>query len=289
MSTTILHVSDTHHGLFAGLFPPEIELVYLNNERKTHKASSTSLWVWDNYQRLISTAIDFAEKDPVIVIHTGDICHGAQFAEYLYSGWPEHQVAIAVRCLSELRRIPTLQGIRLCYGTAAHDYGMASTSRQVADLVAPWGYGLWCGAYGVENIDGGQVDYAHRGPGNAHGEDPQLAARRYAIRLCRGMLERGKLAPVAILRGHVHRKTLGYVEIPWGKSGWTSTISVAAPLCGHNEFARNATQNTPFTEVGGALIRIHNGRVVEQIAPTWEIENRQTVDGCLAHPFTGQV
>lgn len=289
MSITVLHISDNHAGLHSGLFPPEMELTYLNNEKKKHIATATSLWVWDCWQRLISTTIDFAEHDPVIVIHTGDITHGSTYAEYLYSSWPEHQIAIAVRCFAELRRIPTLSGIRLCYGTAVHDYGNASAARQVADLLAPWGYGLWCGSYGHEAIDGGEVDFAHRGPGPSRGEDRAITARRYAIRLCRDMMERGKTAPIAILRGHIHLKTLGYVEVPWGKGNWTTTISIGSPLSGLNEYARNATQNTPFNEVGGALLRIHNGRVVEQITPTWEQENRQIVDGCVSHPFSGQM
>jgi|WetSurMetagenome_2_1015567.scaffolds.fasta_scaffold432704_1 hypothetical protein len=286
---TILHITDGHSGLMAGLIAPGTKLEYDNGEIIEQTLTSTSLWVWECYGRMISTTIDWAEGDPVVVYYTGDTTHGSTFPDYLYSGHQDHQVVIAVNAIEQLRRIPTLAGIRFCYGTAAHDYGMASAAKQITASCAAWGYPVSCVSYGIEDLDGCQVDYAHRGPGVGNAEDKSTTPRKYAIRLVRKFLERGQRAPDVILRGHVHVRSTGMVNVPWGKLGKDVLMSVGAPLTGPNEYARNASQNQVITEVGGTLIRVRNGRPVDWQAVTFEREERVHVGGVLAHPFTGTV
>jgi hypothetical protein len=287
MPTTLLHLSDSQSGQLGGLIAPGTELEYDNNEKRTPELSATSLWVWDCYNKVIDTAIDYTGTDPLVVYHTSEVVHGSRFIEYLYSSWQEHQVTIAVQALSHLRRIPTLAGIRFCYGTGAHDYGQQSATKGVAERCAAWGYPVACVDHGVEEIDGCSIDWAHHGPTVSRMEDKACAGRRYVIRLLRLFLERGKRAPDIVLRGHVHARITEMVKVPWGRDGVPVLLSIGAPLAGMNEYAHKFTQSTPITEIGGTLIRIENGRVLDFQGVTFERENRQRVDGVVAHPYEG--
>lgn len=287
MPTTILHISDTHAGLMAGLIAPGTELEYDNGEKRTHELSSTSAWVWECYQKLIKITAEWAGDDPVVVYHTGDVCHGSRFLEYLYSVWQEHQETIATAALSSLRQIPQLAGFRFCYGSAAHDYGQQSATKNVSANVAAWGYPVACVDHGVEEIDGCMIDWFHRGPKVSATEDRNSTGRRFVIRLCRTFLERGKRAPDVVLCGHVHARITEQVLVGWGKLGHSVMLSVGSPLCGMNEYARNYTMSAPIVEVGGTLIRVSNGRVLEHAVVTWEQEQRQTIDGVIGHKYQG--
>jgi hypothetical protein len=285
--TTILHITDTHGGLFGGLIEPGTELTYDNGEKHTPELSSLSQWVNECYHKLITTTIDYAESDPVVVIHTAEVCHGSRFSEFLYTPWPDHQVAIAVRSLTELRQIPTLSGFCFAYGSQAHDWGQQSATKQVAEQVAAWGYPVECVDMGRVEIDGALVDFAHKGPMTSKTEDVASVGRKYTIRLARSYLERGKRAPDIVLRGHIHRRVTDLVKVPWGRDGVSVLLSVGAPLTAGNEFALNFTHALPFTEVGGTLIKIDRGRVVDWQIVTWERENRQHLDGVRFYHFNG--
>jgi hypothetical protein len=285
MSITILHITDSHSGLMAGLIAKGTELVYDNGDKRTVLLSSMSEWVLECFNRVIDSAIDFAGSDPVIVYHTGDTCHGNAFSEYLYSAWQDHQVTIAVGALSMLRRIQTLAGIRFAYGTDKHDYGENSATKAVADQCAAWGYPMECVSHGAEEIDGCLVDFAHHGPSVGKGEDKNSGGRRYTIRLVRTFLERNQRAPDIILRGHFHQRVTEPVVVSFGRVAHNVMLSIGAPLCGFNSYSRKATSSAPLCEVGGTLIRVNNGHVVDWQAATWEHENRVHIQGVDFYKF----
>ena len=288
MSTTILHISDSHGGLMSGLIAPDTELTYNNNEKRTVLLSSTSQWIWECYNKLIDTANDFAAGDPVIVYHTAEVCHGSTFPDYLYSSWQNHQEEIAVKSLAQLRSIKNLAGLRFCYGSGSHDFGQQAATKNVADAVAAWGYPTACVDHGWEEIDGCMVDWCHPGPRPGAGIDKASPVRMYAIRCTRAYMERGKRTPDILLRGHVHIPWLDTVRVGFGKAAVDVTISVGAPLTGVNEYGRRYNHIDALTVVGGALLRVHHGRVVETQAVKFEREDRAKIEGVVAHPFQGQ-
>jgi hypothetical protein len=271
----------------SGLIAPDTELTYNNNEKRTVLLSSTSQWIWDCYNKLIVTANDFAGDDQVVVYHTSEVCHGSTFPDYLYSSWQDHQVAIAVKSLAQLRNIKNLAGLRFCYGSGAHDWGQQAATKAVADEVAAWGYPTACVDHGWEELDGCIIDWAHPGPRASTGIDRGSGPRLYAIRSARSYLERNKRAPDVILRGHTHIRYTELVKVAWGKDGVYVMMSVGAALTGPNEYSHKYNHVEAVTEVGGTLIRVHNGRVVEYQAATWEREDRQRVDGVVAHAYRG--
>lgn len=195
---------------------------------------------------------------------------------------------IAVRSLAELRQIHSLAGIRLCYGTGVHDWGLQAATKAVADELAAWGYPLACVDHGYEEIDGAVIDWCHVGPKPNYGIDRASSVRLYALRCTKSYLERGKRAPDVLLRGHVHNPWLDFVSVHFGRDVIPVTISVAPPLCGSNEYARKYNHADALTVVGGHLLRVHNGRVVDYQAVLFEREDRQRVEGVVAHPFTGR-
>jgi hypothetical protein len=287
MSTTLLHLSDSHSGLLAGLIAPETELEYDNGEKRTMLLSSASEWVWECFNKLIDATIDFADGDAVFVYHTGEVCHGGKFAEFLYSAWAGHQVTIAVKALAELRRIPSLTALRLVYGTAAHDYGMQAMTKDCASQIASWGYSTACVSHGLEEVEGCLIDFAHHGPSVSKTEDKASVGRRYVIRYARKFLERSQRAPDVILRGHVHQRVTEPVKVPWGRDGKPVLLSIGSPLTGPNEYARQFTKSAPLTEVGGTLVKLNNGFVVDFVGVTWERDERQRIEGVVAHTYQG--
>jgi hypothetical protein len=117
------------------------------------------------------------------------------------------------------------------------------------------------------------------------GEDKNSGGRRYTIRLVRTFMERGQRAPDIILRGHYHQRVTEPVLVRWGKVDHNVLLSIGAPLCGFNSYSRKATGSAPLCEVGGTLLRIDNGRVVDFQAATWEHENRVFIQGVEWHKF----
>lgn len=288
MPTTILHLTDSHAGLRSALMMPGTKLVYDNGETKEYPIeclSARSVWLLEKYNKLIDTTIAYADGDPVIVFHTAELCHGSQYPDYLYSPWLDHQVQIAISVMAELRRIPTLAGFRLCYGSKEHDYGQQSATKLVADGMAAWGYPVQCVEMGREIDDGCLIAWQHYGPKRGKGQDRTQGARSFIIRFTRAYLERGQRAPDIFLCGHFHERLTEPINVHWGRDGQNVLLSIGAPLCCPNEYARTFISDSPFTEVGGTLIKIDNGRVLDYQAVTYEYENRIHVEGVVAHPY----
>lgn len=289
----VLHISDTHSGIYEGLLRDGTEVdEYLPLSTETHRVklsqSSTEKWLWDEaYMPLIHETIRFAGESPVIVVHTGDAIHGQAHiaSDYAHSAILDQQVVIAEAALSELRTIPTLAAWIMIYGTAAHDYGQQQGTRLLSEKIAAWGNPVYCRAYVSDRLGGVKSDIAHHGPNVSYTEDKVAMARKFALRLCRGDMERGEEMPGLILRGHIHQKVLQPVVIPWGGSEKTTLLSVAPPLCGPNEYALRylSSRGMPYVEAGGNIIRISDGRVVEWESVTAQRDIRQRVFANVAY------
>ena len=257
-------MGDTHCGLKNGLIAPGTELDY-SGEKKTVNILSWSEWLWhDVYSPGITLAGEIAGGDPVFVLHDGDVVHGSRFTEHLYSAWPEHQVAIAVRVMAECRRLQNLAAFAMVHGTGSHDFGENSATRKVAEAMAPWGLPVMVDDHiDVDLPDGFRVDLAHHGP-NVGGNDYVRgnAARGYAKQRATGYLQRGDKFPDMIVRGHVHQDLYEpCVPVPWAGSYRDTAMFITPPLCGPNGYARQASRSIDRAICGMFFVEVLNGRI----------------------------
>jgi hypothetical protein len=293
--TTTYHVAmgDMHCSLRNGLIAPGTELTYDNGEKRLVLLSDWSKWLWgDVWQPGIEYGASLVGKNPLYIHCTGDSVHGAQFSEFLYSNYIDHQVQIAVGALAAWRQVPTLAGLAHSHGTQPHDYGENAASKLIAADVAAWGLEVEAGEHLFSDFGGVFIDQAHRGPSTGDGENYGNVARRYAQRYIRRQKERDETVPVAILRGHIHVDFCERVSIVWAGTQHVETLMIITPpMCGPNGYSRQASLNAEWVRCGMYFFVVEDG-IIKDVWP-WLVERdtRQYYEfanvGVVAHTYKG--
>ena len=274
MTQRIVHFtfSDTHCGSHEGLTAPGT--VYTGNDGKNQHTitrdmlSDDQLWLWDLWLEAIEKLGEFAGSDPIIVDESGDPVHGTNHLDNTYSVVDIEQANIAVQARYPIHAaLKSIIAWRLAYGTAAHDYGQSSGTRQIAASIAAWGVNPEHGAV-LERNDGGFItNLAHHGP--TVGRLPTNrggALRTYVNALQLERISDNLPVPNMIIRGHVHRHYFEPVQLQWGSGQLTTWGLINAPMCGPNLYAFQAARTPDRWQAGPCMWSVEDGKMGEFIS-----------------------
>jgi len=264
----VLVVTDWHSGHVLGLCSPDVRLEDPDTGEKTviPSLTDTQRYLWDVYRDDVESARKWAGRDPVILLHLGDMTQGNKHPEQLMSNRRSDQVAIAVKSLElPLSRVQNVEAVRLVQGTSAHDpIGemtiLAAKDKDLYKLCR----NIKTTIHTVMTVGGAKVDYTHPGPHPGGRKWLEGNIVRYNLRdmmlddICYG------IEPADVyLRGHRHTYRHEVVEI-YGDPDRRSEMFSLPAYCGISYYARQAATKPRLTTCM-LMLEIIDGKVGHQL------------------------
>jgi len=242
-------LSDTHAGHRFGLMDPSVTL-YDEDEQGnlipyTPEPSAIQRWLWRCYQDDVANAMAFANGDPLVVLHNGDLTWGRKYARELVSTREADQILIAVANMQPWFEYDDLQAVRFSHGTGSHAFYEATAAVLVSEQLRALHPDTDIGVvrHGLLSLDGVRVDYAHHGPTPGIRQWTQGNQLRYYLRsLMNDEIIRGREPPRVVIRSHYHTYCRETLRVH-GACEWVSDIVVTPAYCGLSEYAQQATRS----------------------------------------------
>ena len=286
MRATLVAITDKHGGNALGLMNPDT-VFYKKNKRGdleeyTLPINDTQEWLWEVYGKIIKRAKQTAKRSdsPLFVIDLGDQTQGFKYHTELVSTSLADQILIAKANLMPWYNLKRLKAVRLIAGTASHEFEEAGStvlvSRNLKDKypdidTRPMFHGLF-------DFGGVTIDAAHHGPNDSSREWLKGNSARYYLRdLMTREIMSGREPPKLVLRGHYHVRIYETLRIWTETKCYQSHIIVGPPLCAFGDYARQITRSAFQVTVGGVIIEVVDGKILEPefISETIDVRTKE--------------
>jgi len=261
-------MSDTHGGCKLGLLNPKTVLHSLDKDGNlipyTPQLTAVQKWLWKCYVEDIAGVVALAGRDPIVLIHNGDIAHGNKYAEELVSTRPADQIEIGVMIMKPWYE-HRIRSTRLISGTWAHSLGEGSTTLEVAARLGPKARVV---NHALFTVDGVTIDCAHHGafPGSRNWLKGNIV-RYYTRSIMYDAIAKGEIPPRLVVRGHYHEWVHETVRL----NGYATDSIVLPAYCGLNGHGRQVTKSMSSISVGMAALEIVDG----ELRRVWPFERSQ--------------
>jgi len=272
MRRIVAMIADTHGGHKLALCNPDTRWEDENADgTRTWSGptlTDTQRWLWDRYTEHMGQVIEFAHGDPVTLIHNGDITWGVKYPEQLVSSRIDVQPTIGYYNLLPWLENDNVRTVRLIHGTPSHEFGMGSSSRQVAQMLS-MGFrdrDVATSRHAVFSVDGVRIDCAHHGPTSGIRQWTSGNQLRYYLKsLMNDSILRGLDPPRIVARAHYHTYCRETVRI-YGEREWVSDVVMVPAYCGLTHYAVQATRSAYLLSCGVVAAEIVDGTMT-QICP----------------------
>lgn len=268
--------SDTHAGHDLGLMSPKtmdiVPVPTKNQDGKTTQewiARPVNLtpyqsWLWHEvYTPNIKATFDFANGDPVTVVHNGDLSQGVKYIDKHVSVDTALQMFAATANLMPWFEYKNLKAFRVIWGTDSHIFGDNSTPRIVTEMLKK-DYpkvDIKQTAHSLLDVGGVLLDIAHHGPsgGIRNWTEPNMFMY-YTRSLMADAIDRDMRPPDAVIRSHFHRRIEGTLTKFYAKYGRVRTWYLLLPSYqGMNGYARQRSRSADMVLNGHVDLEIING------------------------------
>lgn len=278
--------SDIHSGFVLGLMNPETILEAEDGDTvyKYHpQLSATQEHLWSRYEEDIDSVARFANGDPIVAVHNGDIAHGIKYIQQLVSTRMADQIVIGYYNMLPWLEMNNVISLRLIYGTSAHNFGEGSADILVARWLASEFPNRDIQSYhhGLMNIGGVLVDFSHHGP--YHGSRQWLTgnvANFYLRDLMTREIMRGKKPPDLVVRSHYHTYVKVTLNISIDDTDFESILVITPSYSGAGDFARQHARSPYLITNGMVAVEIIDGEIgrVKRYSKTLDIRVKETID-----------
>lgn len=289
-------LGDTHGGSLFGLMRPGIEIPrdefteMLEDEtphREPFRPAVTShhQWMYNTYMYAIDEIKHLAGKDDILVIHGGDITHGAKHADaekvspVIFDQW-----YIAFDSMRDLLELPNVKWLRIVKGTGSHVFSHGTSEMIVAELLRREypkkdinvSYQYLLDAFGVE------YDIAHHGPGTGiRNWTKGNVLRLYTKSAALDALDAGKAPPDVMLRYHYHEYCPETVTVRRNGTTYYTRCYINPGFHALDDYARKATKSKSKTEAGMLAWEIVDGKLrgeAHEFIRTADMRTRETIE-----------
>lgn len=276
-----LFISDTHAGFKFGLMNPNVKLYDTdeNGNIKTYTPNSTAVQKY--FWQLFCDGCNFVEKyangDPIVAIHFGDITHGIKYPKTLVSTEIADQPIIAVYNTGPILSLPGVRSFRLTAGTDAHNFDDANAEKMVINnlkLLYPM-INMELVTHGLGIIDGVEIEYAHQGPytGSRMHLKGNIAHQYLRDKMTAELLA-GKTPPRLYVYGHYHEFILVTETVSIGNDDYTSSLMVMPSFNFPNLWTTAQTRAQSRFTHGIVAIEIIDGKLTDVKRLTQTIDRR---------------
>lgn len=271
-----INIGDNHAGHRNGLIAPKTALEWGVDDIREPEISGWSDWLWHEvWLAGLEYVKSMAGKEPVYVLHSGDITHGSRYVDNHYTPFVSEQVKIAIKSFEPVRELDGYAGFALVSGTGSHDYGGNSASLMCRDEIAKWGYPVWYNEHILVDFDGFRADLAHHGSFVSRLDHLKPnSARRDFMQLMSHDLQWGRNSAHLYQRGHVHTPVDTIAEVVWQNQTRRARVLITPPMTGPNGYARQAVKSMQEVTCGFYLTCVEGDQV--KVFP-W-LKNRDTRD-----------
>lgn len=264
----IAFFSDTQAGGADSLCPSDIALYKFDIDGEPHEWYPTltpaQVRLWNRYEDNIEEVVDFAEGDPLTVVHLGDICQGDKWGRELMTSSKANQVLIAIGIMNEWLELPNLKRVRLISGTDVHEFGEHSAVQLVTSSLQSdhpdhdirWYH------HGLANLGGFDIDFAHHGPGKGKRKWLEMSNAGWYLRdiVFKEIFE-GRRPPRLVIRAHKHLFGMGSVSFFTGEGLVRSDIIILPPYQAMSIYARRVSLSEHLVHHGMVAVEVIDGEL----------------------------
>ena len=233
MRTILMCISDTHAGFKLGLMNPEVILYDRDEQGNSYPYTPGSTAVQKYFWKLLldgcKAVKQFANGDPIVVIHFGDATHGDRYAKTLVTTELADQPAIAVSNMQPILSLPNVRSFRLVVGTDAHNFDDGNAERLIIKELKPLYPDINCEmvTQGLGTINEVGIEYFHKGPymGSAHHLMGNIAHQFLRNRMTQELLS-GNIPPRLYGSGHWHEWIYVTETISVKEKDYTSSLFI---------------------------------------------------------------
>jgi hypothetical protein len=281
MRTIGLCISDTHGGFKLGLMNPNVELHDRDEEGNlvpyTPEPTAVQKYFWHLYTRGIKAVEEFANGDPIVVIHFGDATHGNKYPKTLVSTELADQPAIAIANMEPVLSLPNVRSFRLVAGTDAHNFDDSSAEKIIIDNLKLRYPKVNCETVevGLASIDGVDIEYAHQGAftGSRQHLKGNIAHQFLRDKMTIELMA-GKTPPRLYGYGHYHEWIWVSETVSVGDNDYISTLFVMPSFNFPNMWTTATTRGQARFTHGVVALEIVDGNLIGYKRYTRTIDRR---------------
>lgn len=281
MRTIGLCISDTHGGFKLGLMNPDVKLHEEdeagNITTYTPKSTAVQKYFWQLLLDGCKAIEQFANGDPIVIIHFGDATHGNKYPRTLVTTELADQPIIAISNMQPLMSLPNVRTFRLVAGTDAHNFDDSSAEKLIISnikLMYP-DINSELVTHGLGNIDGVTIEYAHQGPftGSRQHLKGNIAHQYLRDKMTSELLG-GRTPPTLYGYGHYHEWIRVAETVSVGDKDYTSTLFVMPSFNFPNLWTTAATRAQSRFTHGIVALEIIDGKLTDIRRFTRTIDRR---------------
>lgn len=269
MRTILVCISDTHACFKLGLMNPNVKLYDRNENGDLFSYTPATTAVQDYFWKLLLQGCEavklLARNDEIVVIHYGDACHGDKYPKTLVSTELSDQPVIAIANMQPILSLPNVRSFRLTMGTEAHNFNDGNAEKLIIDNLKLLYPNINCEVVmqGLANVDGMEIEYAHRGPftGSKFHLKGNVAHQWLRDRMTTELLAR-KTPPRLYGFGHYHEWLYVTETVSVGNNDYTSSLFVMPSFNFPNLWTAAQTQAKSRYTHGIVVFEIINGEIV---------------------------
>ena len=268
-------LSDIHTGHKLGLLHPETTLLDEVGQSYSPGLNYTQRYLWDLYQSHIDNVAELAGRDPVLLIHNGDVTQGDHYPSHLSLPLISDQIIAACENLRpwfEDKRL-RVTAARIITGTAAHTWESGSevlvAQRLQTEFPKVDCKPLYHASIALTRQKGQVIDLAHHGPfpgGRAWLKGN--SARYYLRSAMMDELVDGHAPPRVYARAHYHEWLRETVRVRRNGQDVVSDLVITPSYSGIDDYVRRATRSKASIDHGLVVLVFEDG--LREIVPLYQ-------------------
>ena len=268
MRHVVAVIADEHGGSRLGLLNPETRLTDENGAEYQPTLLKTQEWLWESHIDAILETLEFANDDPIYLVHNGDICQGSKHGTVV-SPLAVDQVTIALCNLDPWLQWGNVERLYLIEGTQAHDFTGGTAEKLVLQALKDDLYVRYTPHLRLR-VEEALFDIAHHG--SHPGGRVWLRGNPARFDLRDAMLSeilRGQPVPNLYVRAHYHQPI---DELTTLEGGHSSRVMIVPSWQAADQFVRKVAKSPARICCGMAAIEVIDGQIGRVIKPLYEQE-----------------
>jgi len=275
----IVLMADTHAGSKLGLRNPDYvmertvllydkdsDTQYYATEEYNPPLEPVQELIWDKYLRAVGDFVKIAGKDPIFILHVGEVCEGTYYKNSSMELRKNEQVGMAVANMEPWFGIKNIKMVRILSGDRPHEFDEGAASKMVAEHLKKKFADVKGLTHGLLDIGGFRIDYKHRGafPGSRKWLEGNIARLDLMDHMMREVFEKGEEPANLVVSGHYHEP----IEVPLSmryNGGFRRSTLLIIPCMkfpdGHAK-NRSMKQKNAAT-IGISMVEVVNNKILD--------------------------
>ena len=222
-------------------------------------------FIWEKYLSAVNDFVEIAGKDPIFLLHLGEVCEGTYFANSSMRLKKDEQVQIAIANMDPWIGVKNIKAVRICSGDRPHEFDEGAAGRMVVNGLKHKFKDVRGIDHGLLDIGGFKIDYAHRGPfpGSRKWTEGNVARLYLLDYMFRELIEMGRKPADLLVRAHYHEPVDERGSMRFNGGMRRSAIMISPSMKFPDAYAKTVTQNRYDATVGMSMVEVVNNKILD--------------------------